>query len=178
MDITGRLYHVSEEPDILLFEPRTSPQRYEQVGGDVVFAISEEMLHLYLTPRDCPRVCYMAGPDTTEADKAKYLGDADRIMALEPGWRPALRDTRLYCYELPTDPFELLDANAGYYISYESVKPVAVTAVADLQLALVHRGVGLVYVADLWQLARDISASTLRFSCIRMRNAHGSGGIL
>lgn len=165
-----RLFHVSEEPGIDIFEPRPSPQRYQEVTGDVVFAISEEMLHLYLTPRDCPRVCYMAGPGTSEADRQRFLDQATVVMALEPAWRLAMRDTRLFRYEFSPEGFELLDANAGYYISYKPVTPIGLVQIAKPIEALPACGVQLVYVADLWQLADEVSHSTLRFSCIRMSN--------
>ncbi len=168
-----RLYRVSEEPGIERFEPRQSPQRYSSVRGDVVFAISEEMLHLYLTPRDCPRVCYMAGPGTSERDRMDFLGQSPIVMAVKAVWRPALRETVLYCYELPSEGFELLDTNAGYYTSYQVVQPLSVTAISQPLGALAARGVQVEFVADLWSVAEEVSRSSLRFSCIRMRNTGG-----
>lgn len=173
-----KLFHVSEEPGIRLFEPRPSPQRYDQVTGDVVFAISEEMLHLYLTPRDCPRVCFTAEAGTTPEDHERWLGASHRIMAIEHRWRPALLHTSLYCYELPMDTFELLDANAGYFISYQSVKPLGIQHISQPLLALQECGVEIIYTADLWGLAEDVAASSLRYSCIRMHYAGHPDGIL
>ena len=52
-----RLYHVSDQPGIPLFEPR--PVRAGHPRGDlppVVWAVGERLLHNYLLPRDCPRV--------------------------------------------------------------------------------------------------------------------------
>lgn len=166
-----RLFHVSEESDIEYFEPRPSPQRYEQLSGDVVFAITGEMLHLYLTPRDCPRVVYTSGPFSREADIERYLGTSGIIMAVESAWLSAMRETALYIYELPGETFELLDENAGYYISYQAVRPMNVYMITNPLSALIERAVDVVFMADLRALAEQISRSGLRFSCIRMGNA-------
>lgn len=42
-----KLYHISEGEGIEIFEPRPSPQAYHNITKDVVFAITEEMLHNY-----------------------------------------------------------------------------------------------------------------------------------
>jgi hypothetical protein len=69
----SRLFHISEEPNIALFEPRPSPSFFESITGDVVFAISDELLHNYLLPRDCPRVTWYPSDTTTETDKERFM---------------------------------------------------------------------------------------------------------
>ena len=64
-----RLVHVSETPGIARFEPRPSELHHEPV----VWAIDDVLLHLYLSPRDCPRVCFRTGPGTTPDDRARFL---------------------------------------------------------------------------------------------------------
>ncbi|MDB4902803.1 MAG: hypothetical protein JWQ63_2084 [Mucilaginibacter sp.] len=64
-----RLFRISEEPGIKIFEPRTSPSHFENISENVVYAISGNLLHNYLLPRDCPRITYYLLSKTTEADK-------------------------------------------------------------------------------------------------------------
>ena len=71
------LLHVSEQPDIARFEPRAS----EYATGLVVWAIEERRLCNYLVPRECPRVTYYAGADTTAADVERFRKAAPRPEA-------------------------------------------------------------------------------------------------
>lgn len=96
------LSHVSEEPDIVRFEPRAS----EYAGGTVVWAVEEERLCNYLVPRECPRVTSYAGADATVADVERLLGSSPAVVAIESGWLEPARSTRLYCYYMPPESFE------------------------------------------------------------------------
>lgn len=73
------LFHVSEQPDIQLFEPRWS----EQANRNVVWAIDADHLRNYLVPRECPRVTYYAGPQTASADVKHFLGTSQAVVAIE-----------------------------------------------------------------------------------------------
>jgi hypothetical protein len=53
-------FHVSEDGGIQRFEPRVSAH-----GESLVWAIDGGHLRNYLLPRDCPRVTYYAGRQTT-----------------------------------------------------------------------------------------------------------------
>ena len=117
----GMLFHISEESDIARFEPRAS----EYATGLVVWAIDEGRLCNYLVPRDCPRVTYYAGADTTATDVDRFLGSSPAVVAIESGWLERVRSTWLYCYHMPTETFECLDACAGYYVSRVPVIPHA-----------------------------------------------------
>ena len=55
------LFHISEAAGIDRFYTRPS----EYTSGPVVSAIDAEHVRNYLLPRDCPRVTFYAGPDTT-----------------------------------------------------------------------------------------------------------------
>jgi hypothetical protein len=77
----------------------------------------------------------------------------------------------LYCYHLPPETFECVDACAGYFVSRMAVEPVQVEIVDDAIAALQQRGVELRLEANLWPLRDAVVASTLQFSMIRMRNA-------
>jgi hypothetical protein len=161
------LFHISEESDIERFEPR--PSQY--TNEPVVWAVDADRLRNYLLPRDCPRVAYCAGPETTEGDVQRFLGSSPAVIAVESAWLERLRSCRLYCYHLPPDTFACLDEGAGYFVSRRTVVPTQVSVIEDLLAALVGRGVELRFVPDLWPLRDAVASSTLRFSLIRMRNA-------
>ena len=76
------VFHISQEPDIEVFEPRKT------TGSDepLVWAIDNEHLRNYLAPRDRPRVTYSAGSRTTVADRERFLGSSVAVMAIETGW--------------------------------------------------------------------------------------------
>jgi len=161
------LFHVSEESGIERFEPRAP----EGGGPSAVWAIDAQRLRNYLFPRECPRVTYDAGGETTAADVERFLGASPAVVAVEGGWLARLRACRLYCYHLPPETFECVDECAGYFVSRAPVVPARVEVFEDLMAELLGRGVELRLVPDLWALHDAVAASTLRFSMIRMRNA-------
>ena len=161
------LFHVSEEPCIESFEPRPSDYSTEPV----VWAISADRLHNYLVPRDCPRVTYYAGSETSAADVETFLGSSPAVVGVESGWFERLRSCRLYCYHLPPETFECIDECAGYFVSRVAVAPARVEVIEDSIAELLKRGIELRFVPDLWPLHDAVVASTLQFSIIRMRNA-------
>ena len=161
------VFHVSEEPDIEVFEPRHAEANCEPL----VWAIDDEHLRNYLVPRDCPRVTYSVGPRTTVADRQRFLGSSAAVLAIETGWFERMRSCRLHCYHLPGDTFELADACAGYFVSRVPVKPLRVQVIADPVSAVLERGVELRVQPSLWALRDAVVESTLAFSIIRWRNA-------
>jgi hypothetical protein len=170
--VGNRLYHVSEEAGIERFVPR--PARAEVgVEGSVVWAVDEEHLHNYLLPRDCPRVTYYALPESDPADVERLLGQTSArfVVAVESLWLSRIQSARLYLYELPPATFVPLDPGAGYHVSLEPVNPSGVVEVPDALAALLERDVELRVMPSLWRLRDLVVASSLQFSCIRMRNA-------
>jgi hypothetical protein len=161
------LFHVSEESGIERFEPRSSPY----TDGPVVWAIDADRLRNYLLPRECPRVTYYAGCETTAADVERFLGASPAVIAIESAWWERLRSCRLYCYHLPPQSFACMDECAGYFVSRRPVMPAQVEVVDDLLAALLGRGIELRFVPNLWPLRDAVVSSTLRYSLIRMRNA-------
>ena len=168
-----KLYHVSEEPDIAEFHPRPSPQVYDSVKGNVVFAVSEDMLHNYLLPRECPRVTFYAKADSTAADIEKFIGNSEKkfIINVEECRLESIKKGILYLYKLPAEDFELLDEGAGYYVSYKSVKPSEVIVIDDILEELKRDNVELRVLHSIRKLAEDIAKSSLQYSIIRLRNA-------
>ena len=161
------LFHVSEEPGITRFVPRPS----EYAPEPLVWAIQEARLCNYLLPRDCPRVTFYAGPNTTRDDAQQFLQSAPAVVAVESRWLERLRSCTLYCYRLPTATFECMDECAGYYVSREAVVPESVQIVEDVMSELLRRRIELRFVESLWPLRDAVVESSLQFSLIRMRNA-------
>ena len=169
-----KLFHISEQAGITIFNPRPSPSVYQAIKKDVVFAVSEILLHNYLLPRDCPRVTYYATEKTVDSDRRKFIENstAKYVMIVESGWYRRIAETTLYCYEFPVESFQLLDDCAGYYISNNPVIPLAFTAVPDIIAALTGRGnIELRFTPSLTSIADAVIKSTLNYSLIRMRNA-------
>lgn len=168
-----RLFHISEDPNIQVFEPRPSPSHFDNLNGNVVFAITEQLLHNYLLPRDCPRVTFYPKHHTTAQDKEKLLGhtSANFVVAVEEKWYEIIQKTTLYCYEFQPDNFVVLDEGAGYYVSYHREIPLSVQPITDILAELSQLKVELRVMPNLWPLAQAVLESSMAFSLIRMRNA-------
>lgn len=168
-----KLFHISEEPDIKIFHPRPSPQHYDSIKGDVVFAISDKLIHNYLLPRDCPRVTYYISPQTSARNKDKFFGDstAEYIINVETGWQERIKKVKLYKYEFSPENFVLLDETAGYYVSDKAETPIAVAGITDIGHELEKRNVELRCLPEIQSIAKEIATSSLSFSIIRMRNS-------
>jgi hypothetical protein len=160
-------FHISEEGGIERFEPRPP----ETGGEPVVWAVDAARLRNYLLPRDCPRVTFYAGRDTTGADAARFLGTSTAIIAIEEAWLARLRSCRLFCYHMPPETFAYVDACAGYVVSRAPVVPTRAEVIDDPIAELTRRGATLRVLANLWPLRNAVVTSSLQFSIIRMRNA-------
>ncbi len=168
-----RLFHVSEEAAIARFEPRPVPSPDSGVTGNAVWAVDEPHLPNFILPRDCPRVTFGVGQRTTEEDRARFVAHstARRIVAVESRWASAIRACTLFIYEMPTENFRLALGEAGYYISRTTVVPLGVIEIRDAIDEMLKRSVELRFVPELWPLSDAVTASTLEFSNIRMKNA-------
>jgi hypothetical protein len=135
--------------------------------------VDETRLQNYLLPRDCPRVTFYAGERSREEDIRALLGPSGprAVVAIEEAWLERVRDATLHLYELPPANFLLADRNAGYWVSREAVEPISMIRIDDCIAAIAARGVELRVVPTLWPLRDAVVASSLPFSCIRMRNA-------
>jgi hypothetical protein len=166
-----RLFHVSEEAGITGFEPRPAPSPDSGVTGEAVWAVAESHLVNYLTPRDCPRITFGAGPATTEADRARFLFGARRVVAIEAEWLLKLQAATLHVYEMPAGTFDEALPEAGYWISRERVEPIGVEVKTDLVRALLAAGAEIRLLQDFWPLRDAVVGSSLEFSIIRTRHA-------
>jgi len=112
------LYHVSEEESIIVFEPRPVQKNSYGLSGNVVWAIDRAHVVNYLLPRECPRVCYFAGENTSGKDVQKFFPRQNniRIVAVESVWLERILNAKLFLYEFPAESFRLADKTAGYYV--------------------------------------------------------------
>jgi hypothetical protein len=161
------LYHFSEEPDIARFEPRLA----KNADHPVVWAVDAQKSRNFLCPRECPRVTFFAGADTSADDVKRYLGSSASVLAFESAWLDRVRQLKLFCYHLSADTFHMVDRCAGFFQSTETVIPQQVEVIDDVLKALADRGVEIRVLASLWQLHDAVIASTLSYSIMRMRNA-------
>jgi len=171
-----RLFHVSEEPDIDRFVPRIPFRNDLDKSKGLVWAINEQCLPNFLTPRECPRVTYHAGEGTSEEDAARFFSSACRhCVAIEHAWFEKMRETTLYIYEFDPANFTLQDTCAGYYVSERTEAPIGKMRIDDLFGALFALGIEVRLVNNLWRLADAVAKSTLEFSICRMTNAQPRG---
>ena len=171
-----KLFHVSEDAGIARFDPRPSPSTDAGVIGTAVWALAEPFLPNYLLPRDCPRICFRAGEQTTAEDRARFLTGAPHVVAFEAGWLERVRRARLAIYEMPPETFVRGHPEAGYWISRTTVRPLRETIIADALKALTDAGVEVQVLQDFWPLCDAVAGSSLRFSIIRKRNAEPRKG--
>ena len=168
-----RLFHVSEEPDIRVFEPRLPTRADLDPAVGLVWAIDEGRLPNFLTPRDCPRVTYHAGSRTSEADRKLFFSSSciSHAVVIESKWFEVMKGTTLYLYEFDPREFELQDDIAGYYVAKTAQYPKEKYILTDLFDELFKRNVEVRIVDNLWDIADAVKASTLNWSLCRMANA-------
>ena len=167
-----RLFHVSEEPDIDRFVPRIPLRADMDKSKGLVWAIDERHLPNFFTPRECPRVTYHVGENTTEEDIAGFFSSSCRwCVAIEHAWVERMRRTFLYIYEFNPANFVLQDACAGNYVSEKTETPIGKTRIDDLFGALFARGIEVRLVNNLWVLRDAVVESSLNYSICDMWNA-------
>ena len=168
-----RLFHVSEEADIQVFEPRLPKRQDLDPTVGLVWAIDEKHLPNFLTPRDCPRVAYLAGKETSSEDRNRFFTSpsSSHAVIIEQDWFDRMRNTTLYLYEFETEDFVLQDEIAGYYVSTKTQIPKQKHVVNDLFAELLSRNVEVRVTDRLWKIADEVQHSTLHWSLCRMKNA-------
>lgn len=168
-----RLFHVSEESDIKIFNPRipTRSDLLQSIG--LVWAINEECLPNFLTPRDCPRVTYHVGKDTTSMDKDRFITskNCNHVVIIENRWLETMNNTVLYLYEFDPKGFALQDEIAGYYVSTTPQVPIDKIVIKDLLQELFLRNIEVRFVDNLWNICDKIKNTSFHWSMCRMGNA-------
>lgn len=163
-----RLFHVSEDPNIDVFKPRYPSRKDLNPNIGLVWAIDEKHLPNFLTPRNCPRVCYLINDRTKTEDIEKYINNYPHVVIIEKAWYEKLSKTVLYLYEFDSSSFELQDANAGYYVSKTEVRPLKRHVVNDLIKELEDRNAELKIVDELFTFADEIRQTSFDWSLCRM----------
>ena len=164
-----RLYHISETPGIKEFIPKRSLRKQK----NLVWAISEDKLHNYLLPRDCPRVTFFpkSGSDPADIKRLIVHSNVKTVIAIEKKWIPIIKKTTLYKYEFNAKDFVLEDECAGYYVSEKIQKPISVTTINNILDELLMYNIELKILSSLWKIREEVIKSSLDFSIIRMHNA-------
>jgi hypothetical protein len=164
------LWHVSEDGAIDRFDPRADPAH--DSPEPLVWAIDDEHVPAYWFPRDCPRGTWWATESTTDADVELHLGGdrSLRVHAVQADWLDVFRAGRVFAYRLPPESFERYERAAGYWVSREPVEPLEVEVFDDLLARHAAAGIELRVVPRLRPLWDRVTASTLEFSGIRLRN--------
>jgi len=172
-----RLFHFSDDPAIERFEPRPvrvpamRPAGREWLNGPLVWAIDDAHQMLYLFPRDCPRILAWATPQSSAADRARWLRPSDlrAVAFVEAAWIDRLRAAVIHRYELPPATFRSIE-DAGMWVSEAPVVPLGRVVLAGLDGELARCGVDLRIVDSLAPLAA-LWDSSLHVSGIRLRNS-------
>jgi len=162
------LWHFSEDPTIEVFVPHH--HELHAVDEPLVWAVDSPRRWLYWFPRDCPRATWCAGAETSDEDVERWLdGDRSRrIAVIETGWLERMHTTPLFAYRMPAETFEPWDK---FFVSRETVVPLEVVALGDLEEQHADGRTELRVADSLYPLWDEVIATTLDFSGIRLRNA-------
>ncbi|XMB85177.1 hypothetical protein RJG79_07050 [Mycoplasmatota bacterium WC44] len=165
-----KLYHISDNEFIKEFETRKANQAWPNLNKEYVWAISSEMVHNYYFPRNCPRVCWMIGPNTNINDKdyISSLGDYRGVIFTEKSWEEEIHKTKMYRYRFDTSSFYPVDYDAGYYVSERVETPINLEIISNLLDELRESRIKVVFVDDLAEYQKQSIERSFRFSNIRM----------
>lgn len=168
-----RLFHVSEESNITVFNPIKPYREDLKESPPLVWAINNTCLPNFLAPRDCPRVTYHVGNNTTKEDIEKYFSSkhSNHVIAIEHKWFEVIKNTTLYLYEFDVTNFYLHDDIAGYYVSEKMETPISKIIINDLFTELFKRKIEIRIIPDLLKLCEEIKETSLNWSMCRMGNA-------
>ena len=168
----GEVLHFSEDPTIERFVPHVAPTSVR--SEPYVWAVGSERCPDYWFPRACPRAMAWVGSRTTEEDRERIIGSGcgERVHAIEYGWLKAIMDVRLFAYRLPAGTFAPIGDPPHAVVSTVPVRPLGPPEpVRDLFELHEEAGIQLRVLDNLWPFWNEVTASTLEFSGIRMRNA-------
>jgi hypothetical protein len=169
----GQVLHFSEDPTITRFVPHVAATAQEPEA--YVWAVDHGRSPDYWFPRQCPRAMAWTGPETTAADRDRIVGAGcgERVHAVEFGWLEAMRTAKVFAYRLPAAPFEPVGAPVHHaHVAVEPVVPLGPPEpVGDLFELHAGAGIQLRVLPNLWAFWDAVTASSMRFSGIRLHNA-------
>lgn len=111
--------------------------------------------------------------DSTEDDRQRLLGPGvDRVHLIEYSWLRPLLTARLYAYAFDEGDFVPFGTSPHAMVADHPVRPLGPPRpVGDLLRAHAEAGIELRLVRSLWPWWRAVTASSLGFSGIRLRNS-------
>lgn len=165
------LWHYSEDPSLSRFEPRLTATNPQEPA--LVWAVDARHAPMFWFPRDCPRGCIWPVSTTTAADRDRFFSQsaARRIHVVESGWLDRMQSGRLYAYRLPAEPFRPHETVGGYWVSDQAADAVEKVVIDDLIGRPARAQIELRVTPSIWPFWREVTASTVEFSGLRLRNA-------
>ncbi|MBW5448091.1 hypothetical protein GE107_18700 [Cohnella sp. CFH 77786] len=166
------LYHFSSDPNIEVFKPRVKHNRQDM--PPIVWAIDKEHEFTFFFPRDCPRIVYTRTPDISEEDEIRFFGttNSNIVISVETHWFHAINTATIFKYTLPGQSFKLFDEIAGYYISEQTIEPMAMEPISKLTERLMEHNIEIRWMTNLNPLREAILKSTIKdFGIHRFENA-------
>ncbi|MDH2426136.1 DUF6886 family protein [Sphaerisporangium sp. TRM90804] len=174
----GQVLHFSEDPTITRFVPHVAATARQPAA--YVWAVDHARAPDYWFPRACPRAMAWCLPTTSAADRRHILGPGggERVHAIEYAWVGRLLDVRLFAYRLPAAPFTPFGGPDSHaVVATEPVEPLGPPEpVGDLLRLHDDAGIQLRVLDNLWGFWDAVTAGTLGFSGIRLRNARPRPG--
>lgn len=169
----GEVLHFSEDPTISVFRPHVAATA--QQPESYVWAVDGALAPAYWFPRQCPRAMAWTVPSTCASDRERILGPGGgtRVHVIEYGWLKRFLGVELFAHRLPADRFRPFGGPAPHaLVATEAVEPLGPPEPVGDLLRLHHEaGIQLRLLDNLWELWDAVTASTLEFSGIRLRNA-------
>ncbi|MFN2496109.1 MAG: DUF6886 family protein [Pseudonocardiaceae bacterium] len=169
----GQVLHFSEDPTITRFVPHVAATARQSEA--CVWAVDHDRAPDYWFPRDCPRAMAWTLPTTSAGDAERILGPGggNRVHGIEYDCVDKLLSVRLFAYRLPADRFQPFGQPMPHaMVATEPVEPLGPPEpVGDLLRLHADAGIELRVLDNLWQFWDAVTASTLGFSGIRLRNA-------
>ncbi|MFE3449819.1 DUF6886 family protein [Nonomuraea sp. NPDC059194] len=168
----GQVLHFSEDPTIRRFVPHVA--KTSRQSAPYVWAVDADRCPDYWFPRQCPRAMAWKGPATRAEDAERILGAGcgERVHAIEYGWLRSMMDVRLYAYRLPAAVFVPIGQPPHAMVAEVPVEPLGPPEpVSDLFELHEEAGIQLRVLDNLWPFWNQVTACTMEFSGIRLRNA-------
>lgn len=166
-----RLFHVSEDPGIHKFIPRTPTRDDLKKDIPLVWAINENKLANYLFPRNCPRIIYSKTAMNQDSLGMFSSETVESVITVEKSWLDTILNTTLYIYEFGIDNFHLQDAVAGYYTSMCTEVPINKVTIQHPLIELTKYNIELRLVDYLDDMKENNLVKAFDFSMIKMNNA-------
>ncbi|ANY06339.1 DUF6886 family protein [Pseudonocardia sp. HH130630-07] len=169
----GQVLHFSEDPTITEFVPHVA---HTAARPDAfVWAVDAGLAPAYWFPRQCPRAMAWRTPSTSDDDARTVLGTGalPRVHAVEYAWLDRIRTVELFAYRLPDRTFRPIgEPEPHAVVSTTAVRPIGrPEPVGDLFARHADAGIELRVLPRLDAFWAAVTASTLGFSGIRLRNA-------